>query len=343
MGFGGTRATMLRISESQVSAGLGIVLLLFFLDGFVRDATVVAGTALVLLAAMIIVGLLRIADPSPVRRIEWHAIATALTGTLLVATSARVFGISSVLAAALVGIAAGTLPKVFPAIPAATMIPLYVGAFAGMTSPVVLLGPQWLIIAGILTGCVWSIARDAWHGIGGKMGTIAFAGVAVTSIIASLTGNHAGRPSVPDYTMEQGATVVIVSVAAAGITHWLSYSRHLGPVLGSAVPIAVMAMVAFTLHPSLNLTDDTFITAWFGASLVGITHPARLQRRWLSLTVMSVVFAILLLQFQSRLAGIGGDSGATAAAAVIAVIGFTTLAAGTPFRRGIAGFGRARS
>lgn len=54
--------------------------------------------------------------------------------------------------------------------------PVYCGAFAGMTSQLVLGHPAWVVLAGGLAGLVLSVLSDSWSGIGGKLGTIAFLG-----------------------------------------------------------------------------------------------------------------------------------------------------------------------
>lgn len=49
--------------------------------------------------------------------------------------------------------------------------PVYCGAFAGMTSELVLGHPAWVVLAGGLAGLVLSVLSDSWSGIGGKLGT----------------------------------------------------------------------------------------------------------------------------------------------------------------------------
>ena len=63
---------------------------------------------------------------------------------------------------------------------------LYCGAFVGMTSSHVLPGTSWVLLAGTIAGIIYSLARHFWVGIGGKLGTIAFAGTALTVMAARL-------------------------------------------------------------------------------------------------------------------------------------------------------------
>ena len=72
------------------------------------------------------------------------------------------------------------------------------GAFVGMTSSHVLPGTSWVFLAATIAGIIYSLARHFWVGIGGKLGTIAFAGTALTVMAARLTGwNHADLPLRP--------------------------------------------------------------------------------------------------------------------------------------------------
>ncbi len=319
-----------RVTESEVSIALGAVLLAFFLDGFVRDSAPAMAVALVAVGVLIAIGLYRINDPSPIAAIRVRDIALVLAGTLLVGACVRVLGMPSELAAALVGLLAGALPFLTTRISAGTAGALYVGAFAGMTSPVVLLGPQWLIVSGLLTGIWWSIARDAWAGIGGRMGTVAFAGVAMTSLLAWAFGMHAEPLHRPAYAWHEMLAIIVACIASAVLTHALAYRWKLGPVLGSAAPVAAVVVLTWPLRSTLGVhvvPVEALSAAWLGASFVGMTAPARLNgRRWM-LPLMALAFAYLLLAFQARLAGMGGDLGATAATAVIAVIGAASLLA----------------
>lgn len=313
-----------RLRESQVSAVLGIALVFFFIDGLLRDATVKAAIALVIIGVFIVLGLIRISDSTPVRPLRWQIVATTFAATILVGESVRLLGVSSVFAAATVGVVGGLLPRLAKKTDPQLSAAIYVGAFAGMTSPVILLGQQWLIVAGLVTGLLWSLACDAWTGIGGRFGTVAFIGVALTALLATVFGFSHGAPEIPTFTPTLTSVIVVISVASAYLTHWLAYRRNWGAVLGSSAPVVIAAIALFALRRVIDFPDDVIIAAWFGASFVGTTAPVRIHgKRWM-LPTMAVTFAFLLVQFQVHLAGLGGDLGATASAAVIAVIGLQT-------------------
>lgn len=309
-----------RVTESQVSIALSVAVLIFFIDGFLRGASLFAGIVLIPLGLLVIAGLIAIADSAPIRSIHFTSIALTLTGTLLVGFGVRVLNLSSSFSAACVGVLAGFLPLVIRRLNPADALPLYVGAFAGMTSPVVLLGTGWLVLAGLVTGLLWSVARDAWDGIGGKAGTIAFAGVGITTLLAFVTGASDGAAPLTPYAPLAQIAILGVSLASALATHAIAYRLRLGAVLGSALPLLVVVVLTLGISQAVEFPNDALIAAWFGAGFVGMTAPHRL-RGWWMLPAMALTFGVLLIAFTAHLSGLGGDLGATASAAVIAVIG----------------------
>ena len=313
-------------THHALSVALGVVMLFFFIDGFVRDASAVAALALIVLGIFVVMGLIEISDGSLARWVQPRTVAVSLVGTLLVGLLGRTLGLSAVFAAAVVGVMAGLLPRVTSRVTNSDTAPLYVGAFAGMTSPVVLMGPEWLILSGVIAGCLWSVVSEAWVGVGGKMGTVAFAGVALTAGIATLLGQGGGMVPLPRYLPAQEVAIVAASVGAAVLSHWLAFRRGWGVVLASALPTAAVVIVFVGVSQAVTLPGDALIAAWFGGSFVGMTATTRTAGgRWM-LPAMGLVFGVLLILFQVNLSGLGGDLGATASAAVIAVLGMGWLA-----------------
>ena len=63
---------------------------------------------------------------------------------------------------------------------------VYCGAFVGMTAPKVADGIPFILFAGFLTGVILLLSKNVFNGFGGKLGTIAFGGVALTSLLIFL-------------------------------------------------------------------------------------------------------------------------------------------------------------
>ncbi|MEH6407282.1 MAG: hypothetical protein V7767_08385 [Leeuwenhoekiella sp.] len=96
--------------------------------------------------------------------------------------------IGPVLAASLVGLLASFIPflkintSLVKEVPEAT----YCGAFVGMTAPQVATDIKFILFASFMTGAMFLLCKNVFNGFGGKLGTIAFGGVAVTYFILFL-------------------------------------------------------------------------------------------------------------------------------------------------------------
>ena len=62
-------------------------------------------------------------------------------------------------------------------------VPIYCGTFVGMSSNWLVADYFFVMYPGLVAGLIYVLTRDAMHGIGGKLGTIAFGGVVVVSLI----------------------------------------------------------------------------------------------------------------------------------------------------------------
>jgi len=304
------------------------VLLVFYLDGFVLGAPVALLLVWALLGVVVLVGFLRHAGHGPVGRVQWPEVALAALAALGVLALTRGASASVVLATALVGAAGGALEAAgrsrhrWQGVAA----PVYCGAFAGMTSQLVLGHPAWVVLAGGLAGLVLSVLSDSWSGIGGKLGTIAFLGGLGATGLALVSGAIGAGAPLHAFTGVERWLVLIASLLSPLLTHRLSYYWGFGVVLGSALPSMLVALLLALLPPSLELAPGPMAAMWLGASFVGMTAPERLAPRPLPLLLaMGLLFALLSLSFAPRLAGIGGDLGATAAVSVFAVLGARVL------------------
>lgn len=304
------------------------VLLVFYLDGFVLGAPVALLLVWALLGVVVLVGFMRHAGHGPAGRVQWPEVALAALAALGVLALTRGASASVVQATALVGAAGGALEAAgrsrhrWQGVAA----PVYCGAFAGMTSQLVLGHPAWVVLAGGLAGLVLSVLSDSWSGIGGKLGTIAFLGGLGATGLALVSGAIGAGAPLHAFTGVERWLVLIASLLSPLLTHRLSYYWGFGVVLGSALPSLLVALLLALLPPSSELAPGPLAAMWLGASFVGMTAPERLAPRPLPLLLaMGLLFALLSLSFAPRLAGIGGDLGATAAVSVFAVLGARVL------------------
>lgn len=97
-------------------------------------------------------------------------------------------GLGPVLAASLTGFIASFLPLInkkssyLQQLQAA----VYCGAFVGMSSARVANGFLFIIVASVFTTVLLIVSKSLLNGVGGKLGTLAFLGVAITYLILYL-------------------------------------------------------------------------------------------------------------------------------------------------------------
>lgn len=112
-------------------------------------------------------------------------VAFVFFGAIITYVLCSSFGISSVLSASLVGLFASFIPYFFKknifiqGMPTA----VYCGAFVGMTNVNVATDYVFITLASAITGLLLVGTKDTFHGVGGKLGTLAFGGVALAFFI----------------------------------------------------------------------------------------------------------------------------------------------------------------
>jgi hypothetical protein len=300
---------------------MAAVLVLFYVDGFVLGAPLLLLLSFALLGLPVLAGFVHHGNHGPADPPHPRPVLLAAAGALAVLALSRGALTSVVLAAALVGCTGACLERLSrgsgPFRDAAA--PVYCGAFAGMTSELVLRHPGWVLLAGALAGLVLTLLGNSWQGIGGKLGSTAFLGVMSTCALAGAFGVLGSGAHLHAFSAQERVLLIGVTLISPVLTHALSYRWGLGVVLGSALPSLVVALLA----------PPPMAAAWLGASFVGMTAPERLaahpQRQLLA---MGLLFGLFSLGFEPRLAGIGGDLGATAAVSVFAVLGGQALLSG---------------
>ena len=199
-----------------------------------------------------------------------------------------------VLATGLVGIGAALFMR-------RVQVPVYCGAFVGMSSPM-LLGWGPFLLASLLASVLFVIAKDVYNGYGGKLGTIAFTGAFVSGFIYRSPFLEGSR-----FNQTESLWIVLVSVIAALLTYVMSIRIRQGPVLGSAfIGFYLGAVLLFfpTLPPVLPVVA-------IGATFVGMSSMARLPHEGY-VALAGGLFALLFIFSAPYFNGAGGKLGTIA-------------------------------
>lgn len=318
------------VTSTLVRYGAAALVIVFYVDAFMLggewSSWVLFGALLIPAVAGIIVTTRQLPRAARPRLID---VALALTATLVVAAVVRDFGLPPVLAASLVGVVAA-LASVANDRLGSVAVPWYCGCFAGMTSELVLADWLSVTIAGLGAGLLVSLLRTTWDGVGGKLGLLAFSGVFLTSFVSRELGTIGPGAPVFDFDVADRVALVAVPPLAATIT-WALWRRGSSPVLASAAPTAAFALLLLLLDDNTPLGDvmpftyPSLCIAWFGGSFIGMTAPDRVGHRLWPLLVAASLFGVLQIAFKPTIAGFGGDFGATASVAVVAVIGLVAV------------------
>jgi hypothetical protein len=117
----------------------------------------------------------------------YHA-AGLLVGALLCYFLNVHLGLGSVIAVGLVGLLGSYTNTIFRHYSFSTGLPaaLYCGAFIGMCSDAVAGGYLFIILGSLASFILLSYSQDVLNGYGGKLGTIAFGGVFIISLLKNL-------------------------------------------------------------------------------------------------------------------------------------------------------------
>ena len=161
---------------------------LFFLVGLMLDESLSFELNLVRLSCLIFVvlGYARFSNPVG----TYTKIETLLTPFVITVAGICTYSISidlalgPVIAAAGIAFIGSYIPNLFKSPTAAALpAPIYCGSFVGMCGTYLTEDYFFIAHAGLSAGIVYLLTRDAFNGMGGKLGTIAFGGISVVAFI----------------------------------------------------------------------------------------------------------------------------------------------------------------
>lgn len=233
-----------------------------------------------------------------------------LIGGVLTCVLCRDFKLSTVVGASLVGIAAYlVVPKY--------AVPVYCGAFVGMTSTALLFTRFEVAIASAIAGIIFVLASYVFGGFGGKLGTIAFISTIITSLIL-------GREFIVAPISDTFGIVmmILVSLIAAPLTYYFNVIRGNGPVLASGF----VGLVGGLILPIIPEIGGTLAVVAICASFAGMSNKVRCPKIWM-LVVAGLLIGVIFAFATPIFGGAGGKLGTIAFGSVMAVYGYNSLLA----------------
>jgi hypothetical protein len=231
-------------------------------------------------------------------------------GTLATFYLNRKLGIGAVLASSLVGVLGALIFK-------AQAVAIFCGSFAGMSCPITFSSWYCIGAAGVLAGIIFLLGKDLFKGVGGKLGTIAFAATLGASY---LRGIELLSLPMPDW--EHAGLIIIYSITGVVATFVLNHRFSHGPVLASAIT----GILAGVLLPSLHGAQlgSTLAIMVFCASFAGMSDRTRLPNEGAA-CIAGLLCGLVFIHSTPYLGGAGGKLGTIAFGAVIAYSGVDRL------------------
>lgn len=232
------------------------------------------------------------------------------SGTLATFYLNRKLGIGAVLASSLVGVLGALVFK-----KQATAI--FCGSFAGMSCTVTFSTLICIGLAGVLSGIIFLLGKDLFKGVGGKLGTIAFAGTLGASYLRGLE-----LLSLPMPDWEHAGMILFYSAAGVVATYALNHRFGHGPVLASAF----IGILAGVLLPGIHGAElgSTLAIMVFCASFAGMSDKVRLPNEGAA-CIAGLLCGLVFIHSTPYLGGAGGKLGTIAFGAVLAYSGVDQL------------------
>ena len=230
-------------------------------------------------------------------------------GTLTAYFVSIYLGLGAIVAAALVGLVGAALVKDHA-------VEIYCGAFVGMVSPDVLHDFGHIVLAGVISGTLYFIARDVFEGYGGKLGAIAFSSWIIVST--------SSRCELIDVLLEFrhfGISIMLFSLASAVLTYVLSIRLKNGPVVASCL----VSLLGGLLLPAFGAENAAVLAAVvMAASFVGMSSREKLRSEK-AVLFSALIMGIMFIYSANHFGGAGGKLGTLAFGSVVSSRGLVSL------------------
>jgi hypothetical protein len=175
-------------------------------------------------------------------------------------------------------------------------VAFYCGTFAGMTSYEIFNHYEILVLAGVCA-LVYLIIKHILDGYGGKLGTTAFISTLLTAML--LGKNYLSTTG--SYNI---AWLLVFSVAGVMITYLINNKLSQSPVLSSALPSLIVAVIIQLLWSEGFVYSGIFFTA----SFIGMSDTKKIPNVYVS-TLLGIILGVVFILFFNSFNGFGGKMG----------------------------------
>lgn len=180
------------------------------------------------------------------------------------------FGLSAILASALVGVAGSLFMK-------QSALAIFTGSFVGMTS-IEIFSDLDFMIAAIMAGLLFSFGKEAFPGIGGKLGTTAFFGALPVLLLRYPSTFDFINDGIDMTHLDYSTEFVVLLIALCAIASYLTYflsDRWLKNIVLSSSLVAIFAEL--TLHFIMDINAGVISAAIYCATFAGMSTKKRLH------------------------------------------------------------------
>ena len=247
-------------------------------------------------------------SPVPISRKVFELLAVVIGGLITFYFSHDI-GMGVVIASSLVGILAAMVAPEYS-------VAAYCGSFVGMSSNDLFFNYAEVVLAGAVAGLVFVLTRDLFAGFGGKLGTVAFIGAALTAL-----SFRREFLIIPIADWNTNLWIIVIAFIAAPLTFYLNHSHGNGPVLASGAVGLAGGLILPVLFPDYGAN---FAVVAICASFTGMSSKQRCPTfRYIG--IAGLFTGILFVYSNPLLGGAGGKLGTIAFASIIATNGFFRL------------------
>ncbi len=210
-------------------------------------------------------------------------------------------GLSAILASALVGAIGSLLLK-------QSALAIFTGSFVGMTSIHIFTNLD-LLVAAIIAGILFSFGKEAFPGIGGKLGTTAFFGALPVLLVRYPSTFDFFNDGIDVTHLDFSTGFIVLLIALSAIAAYLTYflsDRWLKNIVLSSSLVAIFAEL--TLHFIMDTNAGVLSAAIYCATFAGMSTKKRLHPESVFL-LAGALSGFIYFNSSPIFVGIGGKMG----------------------------------